>query len=67
MSWKLKENLKKSFKEKLVCIEQRGKSDTVCSSEVTVGDALCKASELNDVQIEDTSAFVHFSDSAGSE
>ena len=65
MSWKLKDKLKKIFKDKLVFIEQRGKSDIVCSHEVTVGDdALCKASELNDLQIENTSDFVHFSDSA---
>lgn len=46
-SWKLKERLKKHFGDRLVFIEQRGQSDLVCSSMVTVGDALKKAADLN--------------------
>ena len=45
-SWKLKERLKNHFQDKLVFLEQRGKSDLICSSKVSVGDALQKACEL---------------------
>lgn len=46
-SWKLKEKLKKHFRDKLLFIAQPGMSDLVCSSEVTIGDALKKVSVLN--------------------
>lgn len=55
-SWKLKKRLVHHFGEKLVFIERRGKSDIVCSSKMTVGDALAKASllnENNDIEYED--------------
>jgi len=45
-SWKLKEKLKNHFKDKLVFVERRGLSDLVCSSTVSIGDALCKAAKL---------------------
>lgn len=51
-SWKLKEKLRKHFQDWLVFIAQVGKSDLVCSSEVTVGDALKKFSVMN-IQIND--------------
>ena len=47
-SWKLKEKLNQHFQGEIVFIERRGLSDIVCSSEVTVGDALRKASELHE-------------------
>ena len=46
-SWKLKEKLKKHFNDELLFIAQAGKSDLVCSSEVSVGDALKKVATLN--------------------
>ena len=46
-SWKLKEKLKKHFNDELLFIAQAGKSDLVCSSEVSVGDALKKIATLN--------------------
>ncbi|XP_014680008.1 PREDICTED: uncharacterized protein LOC106819957 [Priapulus caudatus] len=46
-SWKLKEKLKKHFDVKLLFIAQAGKSDLVCSREVSVGDALKKVAALN--------------------
>lgn len=45
-SWKLKDKLKNHFGDRLAFIEQRGQSDLVCSSTITVGDALKKAAEL---------------------
>lgn len=44
-TWKLKEKLKNHFTDHLVFIERRGQFD-VCSSLVTVGDALKKACQL---------------------
>ena len=52
-SWKLKAKLRNHFADRIVFIERRGVSDLVCSSTVTVGDALCKASELQNLQQED--------------
>ena len=55
-SWILKKRLVHHFGEKLVFIERRGKSDLVCSSKMTVGDALAKASLLDeptDIEYED--------------
>lgn len=46
-SQKLKEKLKRQFGEKLLFIAQPGMSDLVCSSEVTIGDAMKKVSDLN--------------------
>ena len=53
-SWKLKEKLSRNFKDQLVFIERRGQSDLICSSSVTVGDALRKASKLQNVLETDT-------------
>ena len=53
-SWKLKAKLRNHFADRLVFIERQGVSDLVCSSTVTVGDALCKASELQNLQQEDS-------------
>ena len=53
-SWKLKAKLRNHFADRLVFIERRGVSDLVCSSTVTVGDALRKASELQNLQQEDS-------------
>ena len=47
-SWTLKKRLKNYFGDKLVFIHQSGKSDIVCSSDITVGTALRKATELQD-------------------
>ncbi len=52
-SWKLKEKLKNHFNDKLLFIAQPGKSDLVCSSEVSVGDALKKVAALN-IQISES-------------
>ena len=43
----IKEKLKKRFNDKLLFIAQAGKSDLVCSSEVSIGDALKKVATLN--------------------
>ena len=53
-SWKLKAKLRNHFSDRLVFIEHRGVSDLICSSTVTVGDALCKASELQNLQQENS-------------
>lgn len=45
-SWKLKQKLKAFYGERLSFIQRPGLTDLVCSSSVTVGDALKKASEL---------------------
>ena len=52
-SWKLKAKLRNHFADRIVFIERRGVSDLVCSSTVTVGDALRKASELQNLLQED--------------
>ena len=52
-SWKLKEKLKKRFDDKLLFIAQAGKSDLVCSSEVSIGDALKNVATLN-IQINES-------------
>jgi hypothetical protein len=66
-SWKLKAKLQQHFKDKLVFVERRGHSDLVCSSTVTVGDALRKASELYDIQLSDTIEDMHDLNSEPSE
>ena len=38
-SWKVKERLIKHFGDRIVFIKQPGRSDIVCSSKLTVGDA----------------------------
>ena len=48
-SWKLKNKLKQYFKGELVFLEQPGHSDIVCSSSMTVGDALKKAAVLQNI------------------
>ena len=45
-SWKLKQKLQAYYGYKISFIERPGLTDFVCSSSVTVGDALRKASEL---------------------
>ena len=45
-SWKLKQKLQAYYGDKISFIEWPGLTDFVCSSSVTVGDALKKASEL---------------------
>lgn len=45
-SWKLKERLKGHFGDSLVFIPQPGKSDFVCSKDLTLGDALQKVNTL---------------------
>ena len=53
-SWKLKQKLKAYYGDKLSFIERPGLTDFVCSSSVTVGDALKKASELqNEIEEND--------------
>ena len=42
-----KEKLKKHFNDQLSFVAQAGKSDLVCSCEVSVGDALKKVASLN--------------------
>ena len=51
-SWKLKEKLRQCFGLDIVFISQPGKSDFVCSSTVTVGDALQRAREFR-VQVDE--------------
>ena len=48
-SWKLKIKLKQYFKNEMVFLEQPGQSDIVCSSSMTVGDALWKAAALQNI------------------
>ena len=62
-SWKLKEKLKKRFNDKLLFIIQAGKSDLVCSREVSVGDALKKVAALN-IQISESGECELISDDA---
>ena len=52
-SWKLKQKLKKRFGDRMLFISQTGKSDLVCSNEVTVGDLVKKVSALN-IQINES-------------
>ena len=56
-SWKLKQRLLSHFDGKLVFVERPGRSDLVCSSAMTVGNALQKASYLDetnpDIELED--------------
>ena len=47
-SWRLKKRLINYFGDRLVFIDRIGKSNIVCSSDVTVGTALRKASELKE-------------------
>jgi hypothetical protein len=51
-SWGLKKRLINHFGDTLVFIDRIGKSDIVCSSDVTVGTALSKAAELQE-QLQD--------------
>jgi len=46
-TWKLKQRLKGYFQGKLSFIERSGYSDLLCSSSITVGDALNKAANLH--------------------
>lgn len=46
-SWRLKEKLKQNFEDQIVFIPQSGKSDLVCSKDVTIGDALKKVNKLH--------------------
>ena len=48
-SWKLKERLTKHYGYQLVCITLNGCTDIVCSSSVTLGDALKKISSVKNV------------------
>ena len=53
-SWKLKQKLKAYYGDKLSFIERPGLTDFACSSSVTVGSALKKASELqNEIEEND--------------
>ena len=52
-SWKVKSKLQNHFEDRIVFIERSGCSDLICSSTVTVGDALRKASDLQTSQQED--------------
>lgn len=45
-TWKLKERLVKHYGDKIVCLTFDGRTDIICSSSVTVGDALRKAMSL---------------------
>lgn len=45
-SWKLKERLKNHYRDRIVFISRTGQSDLVCSSVVTLGDALKKVNQL---------------------
>lgn len=47
-SWKLKQKLLAEFKDELVFVDRKGKSDLICSSSMSVGDALRKAASLEE-------------------
>lgn len=58
-SWRLKEKLKAHFGDRIIFIPQSGKSDLVCSKDVTIGDALKKVNELH-MAISDQGEFEAF-------
>ena len=47
-AWKLKERLNKHYGDQLVCVTLHGRTDIICSSSVTLGDALKKVSSLHE-------------------
>lgn len=51
-TWKLKDRLTKHYGDELVSVTFDGRTDIVCSSSVTLGDALKKASLLQDTSEE---------------
>ena len=51
-AWKLKERLRKHYGDQLVIVSFDGSTDIICSSAVTLGDALTKASALHDTDEE---------------
>ena len=59
-SWRLKEKLKQHFKDQIVFVPQSGKSDLVCSKDVTIGDALKKVNELH-MRVSEQGEFEAFS------
>lgn len=56
-SWKLKEKLKGYFRDRLIFISQSGKSDLVCSKELSLGDVLTKVDEINFKNTDDSTEF----------
>ena len=46
-SWKLKEKLKSHFGDRIIFISRAGKSDLVCSKELSLGDVLTRLNNLN--------------------
>lgn len=51
-AWKLKERLTKHYDDQIVCARFDGCTDIICSSSVTLGDALRKATILQNVTVE---------------
>ena len=46
-SWKLKEKLKSHFGDRIIFISRAGKSDLVCSKELSLGDVITRLNNLN--------------------
>ena len=56
-SWKLKHKIRNKYGDKIVFIERSGLSDLVCTSSMTVGDALKKSARL-----EENADFIEYPD-----